>query len=60
MPGFRADVADEEDCLSVELSLEEVLRVAGLLGFRQLRAESLKAPYMGERGPRYIGIRAKA
>ena len=36
------------DDMSIELSLEEVVKLAGQMGFRMLRNETVQAPYMGE------------
>ncbi len=38
------------DSLSIELSMEEILRVAGLMGFKLLKKESIEAPYMSALG----------
>lgn len=38
----------EDGDVSIELSLDEVARVAQALGFREVRSELVRAPYMGE------------
>ena len=44
--GRRADSGYDD--MSIELSLEEVIKLAGQMGFRMLRNETVQAPYMGE------------
>ena len=44
--GHRADSGYDD--MSIELSLEEVIKLAGQMGFRMLRNETVQAPYMGE------------
>ena len=43
--------------MSIELSLDEVLKVAGQMGFRQVQQETIQAPYLGEgEPPDYISM----
>ena len=37
--------------MSIELSLDEVLKVAGQMGFRLVQQETIQAPYLGEGEP---------
>jgi hypothetical protein len=42
--------------MSIELSLEEVLRISTSLGFKLIRNEMIPAPYMGESRPHHFSF----